>query len=54
MRLLDTGSVMFKIFLAIFVHGPTALGIGVNTKLDVAHQGSEHLQPLLALMPKAL
>jgi hypothetical protein len=47
---LDTGSVLFKIFLAIFVPGP---GIGVITKLDVAHQVSEHLQPLLALMPKA-
>jgi hypothetical protein len=51
---LDTGSVMFKIFPAIFVPGPTAPGIGVIiTKLDVAHQVSEHLQPILALLPKA-
>jgi len=31
---------MFKILFAIFVPGPTAPGIGVITKLDVAHQAS--------------
>jgi len=46
-------NVMFKIFLTIFVPGPIVPGIGVITKPDVAHQVSEHLQPLFALMPKA-
>ena len=50
---LDTGSVMFKFFLAIFVPRPSAPGIGVITKLNVAHQVSKYLQPLLALTPKA-
>ncbi len=50
---LDTGSVMFKILFAIFVPGPTTPGIKVITKLDVAHQAPQYLQPLLAFMPKA-
>ena len=40
---LNKGSVIFKIFLAIFVPGLTAPGIGIIIKLDVAHQLSEHL-----------
>jgi hypothetical protein len=50
---LDTGSVIFKILFAIFVPGPTTPGIEVITKLDVAHQTPQYLQPLLAFMPKA-
>jgi hypothetical protein len=50
---LDTGSVMFKILLTIFVPGPTSPGIKVITKLDVAHQAPQYLQPHLAFMPKA-
>jgi hypothetical protein len=42
---LDTGSVMFAIF--------GTPGIKVITKLDVAHQAPQYLQPLLAVMPKA-
>jgi hypothetical protein len=50
---LDIGPLMFKILFAIFVPGPTTPGIEVITKLDVAHQASQYLQPLLAFMPKA-
>jgi hypothetical protein len=41
----DTGSV--KILFAIFA------GTKVITKLDVAHQTPQYLQPLLAFVPKA-
>jgi hypothetical protein len=51
---LGTGSVMFKILFAIFVPRPTTPGIEVITKLDVAHQAPQYLQPQLAFMPKAL
>ena len=44
---------MFQILFAIFVPGPTTPGIEVITKLDVAHEAPQHLQPLLAFMPKA-
>ena len=53
---------MFKILFAIFVPGPATAwppirsshGIEVITKLDVARQTPQHLQPLLAFMLKAL
>jgi hypothetical protein len=49
---LDTGSVMFKIsFATSCLEQP---GNKVITKLDVAHQTPQYLQPLLAFMPKAL
>jgi hypothetical protein len=37
---------------AIFVPGPTTRGIEVITKLDVAYQAPQYLQPLLAFMPE--
>jgi hypothetical protein len=40
---------MFKILFAIFVPGPTTPGIEVITKLDVAHQAPQYLQPLFGL-----
>jgi hypothetical protein len=46
---LDTGSVMFKILVAILVPRPTTPGIKVITKLDVAHQAPQYLQPLFCL-----
>jgi hypothetical protein len=36
-----------------FVPGLTTPGIEVITKLDVAHQAPQYLQPLLAFVPKA-
>jgi hypothetical protein len=49
---LDTRFAMFKILFAIFVPGPTMPAIKVITKLDVAHQAPQYLQPLLAFMPE--
>jgi hypothetical protein len=41
-------------FVCDFVPGPTPTtpGIKVITKLDVAHQALQYLQPLLAFMPE--
>jgi hypothetical protein len=50
----QAGTHVFKILFAIFVPGPITPGIKVITKLNVAHLAAQHLQPLLALMPKAL
>jgi hypothetical protein len=56
MRLLDTGSVIFKILFAIFVPGPTTPGVEVITKLDVARYRIRHQSTsshCLDFMPKA-
>ena len=50
---LDTGFVMFKILFTISCLDQLRQAL-VNTKLDVAHQALQYLQPQLAFMPKAL
>jgi hypothetical protein len=44
---------LFPDLITNFVPGPTTLGIKVITKLDVARQAPQYLQPLLAFVPKA-
>jgi hypothetical protein len=45
--------ILFEILFAIFGFGPTTPGIEAITKLDVAHQAPQYLQPLFGLYPLA-